>query len=64
VLGKLELLARASHEAVEEWLIVVNDDVPRYAIPIYNVRPDEVKYIFLFLLPLVELFLPIWISNQ
>ena len=60
----MNFFAQVSHEAVEEWLIIVNDDVPRYAIPIYNVRPDEVKYIFLFLLPLVELFLPIWISDQ
>jgi len=48
VLGKLELLAQASHEAVEEWFTVVSDDVPRYAILIYNVHPDKVNDIFLF----------------
>jgi len=48
MLGKLELFAQASHEVVEEWLTIVSDDVPRYAIPINNVHPDEVNNIFLF----------------
>jgi len=51
MLGKLELLAQASHEAIEEWLIVVSDDVPRYAILIDNVRLDKVNDIFLFYFP-------------
>ena len=59
MLGKLELLTQASHEAVEEWFTVVGDDVPRYTIPIDNVRPYEVNDIFLFLLPSMELLLPI-----
>jgi len=63
VLGELKLLAQANHEAVEKWLTIVSDDVPRYPIPIYNVRLYEVNEIFL-LLPLVELLLPIWRSNQ
>ena len=51
MLGKLELLAQASHEAVEEWFTVVSDDIPWYAIPIDNVHPDEVNDIFLFYFP-------------
>ena len=49
MLGKLELLAQASHEAVEERFTVVGDDVPRYAIPIDNVSPYEVNDILLFI---------------
>jgi len=51
VLGKLELLTQASHEVVEEWLAVINDDVPSYAILIDNVHPDEVNDILLFYFP-------------
>ena len=51
MLGKLEFLTQASNEAVEEWLIVVGDDVPRYAVPIDNVHPNEVNDILLFYLP-------------
>jgi len=58
MLGKLELLAWASHEAVEEWLTVVDDDVPRYAILIDDVHPDEVNDIFLFYFPEWNCFCP------
>jgi len=51
MLGKFELLTQASHEAIEEWLTIVGDDVPRYVIPIDNVHPDEVNDIFLFYFP-------------
>jgi len=51
MLGKLELLAQARHEAVEEWFTVVGDDVHRYVIPIDNVHPYEVNDIFLFYFP-------------
>jgi len=58
VLGKLELLAQVSHEAVEEWLTVVGGDVPRYAISIDNVRPDEVNDILFFYFPQWNWFCP------
>ena len=48
MLGKLELLAQASHEAVEEWLTVVGDDVPRYTISPDNVCPNEVNDFLFF----------------
>jgi len=58
MLGKFKLLTHASHEAVKEWLTVVGDDVPRYAIPIDNVRPYEVNDIFLFYFPQWNCFCP------
>jgi len=44
VIGKLELLAQASHEAIEEGLPLL---VMMY-IMIYNVHPDKVNNILLF----------------
>ena len=58
MLGKLELLAQASHEAVEEWLNVVSDDVPRYAMSIDNVHPDEINDFFFFYFPQLNYFCP------
>ena len=58
MLGKLELRTQASHEVVEEWLAVINDDVPSYAILIDNVHPDEVNDIFLFYFPQWNCFCP------
>ena len=51
MLGKFELLTQASHEAIEEWFTVVDDDVSRYATPIDNVRPNKANGIFLFYFP-------------
>jgi len=51
MLGKFELLAQASHEAIDEWLTIVGDDVPRYAITIDNVHSNEINNIFLFYFP-------------
>jgi len=51
MLGKLELLAQASHETIEEWFTVVDDDVPRHDILIDNVRSDGINDVFLFFFP-------------
>ena len=51
MVGKLELLAQASHEAIEELLTIVGDDIPRYTILVDNVRPNEVNDILLFYFP-------------
>jgi len=58
MLGKFELLTQASHKTVEEWLIVVGDDVPMYAILTDNVRLDEVNDILLFCFPQWNFFCP------
>ena len=51
LLGKLKLFAQASHQAVEEGLTIIGDNVPRHTILIDNVCPYEVDRIFLFDIP-------------
>ena len=48
MLGKLKLLAQASHPAVKEGLTIIDDNVPRHTISIDNVCPYEVDHIFFF----------------
>ena len=58
MLGKLELLAQASHEVIEEWLTIVGDDVPEYAKLIDNVCLDEANNVLFFYFRLWNCFCP------
>jgi len=49
VLGKLKLLVQASHQAVEEGLTIISDDVPRHTMSIDNMHSYKVDHIFVFL---------------
>ena len=48
MLSELELLAEASHQAVEEGLSIIGDNVPWHTIPIDNVCLYEVDHVFFF----------------
>jgi len=47
MLTKLEFLTKASHQLVEEWLAIVDDDVWRHTISINDMFSNKIDNILL-----------------
>jgi len=48
VLGELELLVEVTHQLVNEWFIIVCDDIPRHTISKNDVCSDKINHVVLF----------------